>query len=211
MMLVIERYKTIREFGLRLNHKIINSHLDRNILFESVKVLGIIQGDTFVFDSEEETSVLMDFSLHEYKSNNRNTIEIYRERIGGQNEIEREILDSLILSYTSLFKVIAMSGNTLILKDVLTKEDKNIKVIDISFSETATPGLLIFTRLIPFNDLTMTSGISFVFRSELEKYTIKRYKKIRKKIKSENDSMKRFLSFFKLNKEYGEEVSYRVI
>jgi len=73
-----------------------------------------------VFDSEGETNVLIDFVLNEYRVNNKNTIEIYREKIGWQNEIEKDMLDALLSSYTSLFKITSIfeAENTLLLNDI---------------------------------------------------------------------------------------------
>jgi hypothetical protein len=208
-MTLIEKYKTYRNVGMELNHKIIDSSLDHDLLKKSAKLLGIIHEGTIVFDSEDEVSVLMDFTLNEYKVNNKNTIEIYREKIGWQNEIEKDILDALLSSYTSLFKVTSISENenTLRLHDVLNKKD-NIKLIDIGFSKSSVPGLLLFIRLVQFEDFNMTSGISFVFNGDLEKYLLRRYKNLSKKVKADSDSIKRFVSFFKLNKTDGMEVMY---
>ncbi len=146
-MTLMRKYKTYRKIGRKLNHKIIDVCLDRDILMRSARLLGIAQGDSFVFDSEEETSVLMDFVLNEYRVNNKNAIEIYQEKVGWQNEIEKDILDALLSSYTSLFKVTSISKaeNMLLLNDILNKKD-NIKLIDIAFSKTAVHGLLLFIR-----------------------------------------------------------------
>lgn len=204
----MEKYKKIREVGMKLNHKIIESCLDHEILYSSAKLLGILKGDLFVFDSEDEASVLMDFALHEYKLNGRSVVETYREKVGGQNEVENEILASLPSAYTSLFEIVAISGNTLILKDLLKEEDRFIRLSDIGFSLTGTPGMLMFIRVVAFEDFNMTSGISFLFRCSLKKYLIRRYRRISKKIESGSDSMKRFIAFFRLNRECGEEVVY---
>ncbi len=209
-MTFIKKYETYRKIGMELNHRIIDSCLDRDVLMKSAKLLGIVGGgDIFIFDSEDETSVLMDFALNEYRLNNKNTIEVYREKMDWRNEIERDILDALLSSYTSLFKVtsISESENTLLLDDILNKKG-NIKLIDIGFSKSGMPGLLLFIRLVPFKNFNMTSGIAFVFPGELERYLLRRYKKLSKKVKSDSDSIKRFISFFRLNKTDGIEVRY---
>jgi len=208
-MTLVEKYKTYRKTAKELNHKIMDSCLEHDVLMESARLLGIVREDTLIFDSEDETSVLMDFALNEYKVNNKNTIEIYREKIGWQNEIEKEISDALLSSYTSLFKVasITEAENTILLNDILNKKD-DIKLIDIAFSESAVPGLLLFIRLVPFKDFNMTSGVSFVFHGELENYLLRKYKKLSKKVKSDSDSIKRFIAFFRLNKTDGIEVRY---
>ena len=208
-MTIIEKYKTYRKIGMELNHKIMDTCLDRDVFMKSARLLGIVRGDTLIFDSEGEMGVLMDFALNEYRVNNKNAIEIYREKIGWQNEIEKDILDALLSSYTSLFKIISVSEaeNTLLLNDILNKKD-NIKLIDIAFSKSAIPGLLLFTRLVSFKDFNMTSGVSFAFPGDLEGYLLRRYKKLSKKVKSDSDSIKRFVSFFRLNKINGIEVRY---
>jgi len=208
-MTIQEKYKLFRKAGKELNHKIMKKSLGRDVLMKSARLLGIVHGDTIVFDSEDETSVLMDFALNDYPLGNKNIVEIYREEIGCQNEVEKEILDALLSSYTSLFKVISIleAENALYLKDLLNKKD-NIKLIDINFSKTAVPGLLLFIRLVPFKDFCATSGISFIFPGSLEMYLLRRYNKLIKKINSDSDSVKRFVSFFKLNKIDGMEVRY---
>jgi len=208
-MTIIEKYKIYRKTGTELNHKIMDACLDRDVVMKSARLLGIVSGNTLIFDSEDETHVLMDFALNEYKVNNKNTIEIYREKIGWQNEIEKDLLDALLSSYTSLFKITSISEaeNTLLLYDILNEKDK-IKLIDIALSESAIPGLLLFIRLVPFKDFSMTSGISFVFPGNLEKYLLRRCRKLSKKIKSDSESIKRFISFFRLSKTDGIEVRY---
>lgn len=208
-MTIIEKYGTYRQISMELNHKIMDACLDPGVLMKSARLLGIVRGDTLIFDSEDETNVLMDFALNDYRVNNKKTIEIYREKIGWQDKIEKDILDALLSSYTSLFKVTSISEaeNTLLLNDILNKKD-NIKLIDIAFSKTAIIGLLLFIRLVPFKDFNMTSGVSFVFPGDLKENLLRRYKKLSKKVESDSDSIKRFVSFFRLNKIGGMEVRY---
>ena len=209
-MSLVEKYKKYRKIGMKFNHRIMDKCLDRETLKKSAKLLGIIQKGIFVFDSDDETSVLMDFALNDYRFVNKTVVERYREKFGWKNDIEKDILDALSVSYTSLFKVTSISRaeNTLVLNDLLNKKD-NIKLIDISFSNTITHGgLLVFTRLLPFKDFNMTSGVSFVFPPRMESYIIRNYKVKSKKIKSNNEAIKRFVAFYKLNKSYGMDVRY---
>ena len=205
----MERYKKIRQAGLELNHKMLDLFVTREVIDDSARLLGILQGGTLAFDREEEMSVFADFVLHEYRLNGRKAVERYREEIGGEDEVEEEILASLPLAHTSLFKVVAVSGNTIFLKDLLGDEEKFIELTEISFSRTATPGSLIFTRIVPFKDFNITSGVSFVFQGRLLNLLIRKYRKMRRKINTESSSMKRFISFFRLNRKYGEEIMYR--
>jgi hypothetical protein len=66
---LIRKYQTYRKIGRELNHKIIKACLDRDVVMKSARLLGITQGDTLIFDTEDEISVLMDFALNEYQVN----------------------------------------------------------------------------------------------------------------------------------------------
>ena len=148
-MSIIEKYEKIRDAGRTLIYSMLDACVTKEMLQNAAKLLGItLQGDEFVFDSEEETSVLMDFVLLDYKVNDSvraNAVQVYRETRGGQNKVENEILDSLLASYTSLFEVVAVSGYTLLLKDLFRIMDKPIKLMDLGFSGCAIPGMLIFS------------------------------------------------------------------
>lgn len=195
---------------MSLNHKMMKKCLDHTILRDSAKLLGIHQKETFVFDNEDETSVLMDFALNDYRADTKNAVDRYREKYGWKNMKEKHIFDALSASYTSLFKIVSISrvDNMLVL-DNLLKNEHTIKLTDIAFSTTMTHSdYLIFTRLLPFKDFTMTSGVSFIFPAHRENYLLQQYQKRSKKIKSDNEHVKRFITFYKLNKTHGIDVSY---
>jgi hypothetical protein len=71
------------------------------------------------------------------------------ETSGDQNKVENELLDCWLSSRSSLFEVVAVSGFTLQLKDLLKKMNKTIKLVDVGISSSAVPGALLFTRLVP--------------------------------------------------------------
>lgn len=206
---IIEKYKEYRKISKELNNEIIKTCLDRDVFLKSSSLLGAVKGDILVLDNEDEMNILMDFALHEYKINKQSTIEIYREKIGGENEIKKEILDAFVSSYTSLFKIISISKTekSLILNDILNTKD-NINIIDRALSKSVEPGVLLFIRIVSFKDFNMSAGILFAFYGELEKNLLKKYKQLSKKVKSDSDSVKRFVSFYKLSKTDGIQVKY---
>lgn len=207
-MSIVDRYRMYREANKKLNHKIMESCVERDVLFESARLLGIARGDALFFDSMDETSVLMDFALNEYKVKGRNAVHAYRQSIGG-NELELEILDALLSSQTSLFRVVSVSvpESCLLLNDVMGGR-KHIALTDIALSETAAAGVLLFIRLVPFESFNMTSGISFAFPGGLEGYLLRRYKKLAKRVESSDDSIRRFVAFLGLSRTDGMAVRY---
>jgi amino acid permease len=213
MMTLVEKYKKYRNKSRELNDKIITTSLNFYAFMGSAALLGFFNfkdaNHLFLIKNKEELDILTDFALYEYKVEDKNIISSYYENFGWEDEMEREILTAFLSSYTSLFKVtsILKSESTLILKDILNKKD-NINLIDIAMSRTTFPGVLLFTRIVPFDDFNMTSGIGFIFPNSLEGYILKRYREQNKRDKLDIDSMNRFIFFFELYKTNGLEVNY---
>jgi len=207
-MNISKKYKEYRKAGIELNKKITEKMLKGFDLDGAVNLLGFDkQGQTIIFDSEFEMDVMSDFFMFESIKDGKRPIDAYKEEYPTTSEIEKEILESLIDSHSSLFKIegIDKERSIIWLSDILN-EKQNILLVDIGLSTSAEVGFLMFTRLISFDDFCMTSGISFVFNPNLESYLKRRHKKIMKKLKIENDSTKKFVAFFRLSKECGMEV-----
>jgi hypothetical protein len=205
---ILSTYKKYREAVMVLNKKIINKYIDRQTYLISGKYLGLVslvKKDTLIFDNESETAALMDFAINEYQINGKKAVELYNENIMTENDIEIDILNGLLKSYTSFFKIndISQKESKIILTDLLNKSIDPIQIIDIGFSQTALPGLLIFLRIVPFDDFNISGGIAFAFHSDLEEYLLKEYRHIAKRVKSSNESLKKYVAFFKLNRRYG--------
>ena len=73
---IISRYKHLRMVSLNLNQKLVK-RLSKDVLYEGGRRLGILQGGTLVFNSEDETSVLMDYCLYDVRRKGRNAVEEY--------------------------------------------------------------------------------------------------------------------------------------
>ena len=207
---ILKKYKNYREVGKELNQKIIDRYVGREVFLLSGKYLGLVKKDALMFDNESETVALMDFSINECRINGKTAVELYKEKVRVDNDIETEILDGLINSYTSLFKItnIKRSEKKLILADLLKNNDNPIEIIDIGFSQTAASDFLIFLRIVPFADFNITGGFGFPFDEDLEEELLKEYKHIAKRVKSSDESIKRYVAFFKLHKRHGIETDF---
>ena len=73
-------------------------------------------------DNQNDTQYVFDFALHESKIEGQNAIQLYKEKVGGQDEMEEIFLNALDNSYTSIFRVI----NTSPTKGLLFFKDMNI-------------------------------------------------------------------------------------
>lgn len=190
---------------MEVNSKLMK-HINKEMMNQAVKLLGIrMQGNTIHFDSEEETSYLMNFLLYDYKVDGKNSVQVYQENHSVNTEIENEVINSMHSSYSSLFEVTSIRGFTIRLRNLFREKDTPIKLIDVAFSMTANPGTLLFIRVVPVGEHYMTSGVSFIFRKEIKSYLLRRYRKICKKLQTGDQDMKRYIAFFKLNKECGQD------
>jgi hypothetical protein len=149
--------------------------------------------------------------FNEYHINGKKAVQLYKDKVMLKNDIEGEILDALVKSYTSLFKIVDINqkDNKLILIDTLNKNSDPIEIIDIGFSKTAFTGLLIFIRIVQLADFNITGGFGFAFNGNLEEYLLREFKQFTKRVKSSSESIKRFVAFFKLYRRCGIETQYR--
>lgn len=205
---VVERYRMYREANKKLNQKVMEACLDHDGFLRSGRLLGITKGDTVLFRNMEETNVLLDFALNDLTVGGRNAIQRYREEYGGDG-VELDILDALLSSYTSLFRVTSISPreNLLLLSDVMNRR-ADIGLTDIALGETATIGTLLFLRLVSFADFNMTSGLTFAFPAGYEEYLLRKYRRLSRQVKSDSEAVRRFVSFFKLSRTDGFEMEY---
>src|SRR6266851_4811249 len=124
--------------------------VERAVLMPAARALDIARGDTFMFESEAEMNVLMDYALYEYRVQGKALVEVYREQTTPLSPMQRELLDGMCQSYTSLFRIteVHAAESTLVLADRL-QQWADIPLIDIMFSRTVKPGMLLFTRVVP--------------------------------------------------------------
>jgi hypothetical protein len=201
---LISKYKQYRKIATDLTDKIAEELTTPEDLRAVGRLMGILREKTFVFESEEEFNFLNDFRLFEYLSDGKNFIQRYQEKEYQLDEKQTEVINASILSYTSLFKIIKADPEsaTITLNDLLNNEQE-IEIININLSQTAQIDLLIFTRIMPFSDFNMTSGMFCLFPKNSERFLLKQVRITMKTVKSEIGSIRRFIAFFKLNRKKG--------
>ena len=80
---------------------------------------------------------------------------------------------------------------------------EDISIIDIGLSESASCDILLFLRIIKLQKFNFTSGAYMVFLGNHLEYLLRRSKKFAKKLKMEDESIKKFISYFNLNRTEG--------
>jgi len=208
----VKVYQRYRTDGVTLNHKIMDATLSKAAIQYGSRALGLEgRGRELILDSEDDLSVLMDYALYEYRAKGKNAVERYQEEIGGETQIERELLAAMVTSSTSLFEVESVSTSTCTMRlNDLVNEGCTINLMDINFSQRVTPDWLLFIRPITLENFSMTSGIAFIFPRHLQDELLKRWhrSRSRRKRSAQSVSARRYVAFFRLSKTKGIEVRY---
>ncbi len=204
----IERYQKYRTEGQQLNSKLLDT-LNNDELIDAGRTLGMIDDsndeEILYHEGELDMAIQSDFAIHEIEDDGATACERFYQAERWNKQIEREILEALQDSYTSLFEVVDADpdNSVLVLSDVLGIGEPRIELIDMNLSQTANSGALIFFRSVPLPEMTITSGFALPFEAVYKKHLISVYQQVIDKAGSRPDSVKRFYTFYRLYKKYG--------
>src|SRR6266568_702830 len=104
-MVSLDQYQAYRTAARELNHQIMDALVERPVLMRAARALDVARGDTFVFESEAEMNVLMDYALYEHRLGGQSLVQRYREQTTSLSPMQGELLDGMCQSYTSLFRI----------------------------------------------------------------------------------------------------------
>jgi len=158
---VVEQYKEYRRISREMND-ILLKYFSKNAFLECGRDLGLAVGDTLVFEREDDTSVLMDYCIYNYYEDGRNAVARYiEERLPPPGTDEHNVLAAKSRSFHTLVQVTEVIEEVGVwVNDLLG--NREFLIVDLGLSQTATEKLVIATRIVPFEDFTMTSGAPLV-------------------------------------------------
>ena len=201
----LKQYNQLRRVGKYLSEEIPKIYGMEESLPVITRLMGVGHGQKIVLENDEEINFLIDFYLHKFLSNGQTMLERYRTDRSDLEAIEVNYLDAAKASYTSLFEVKSVNPteSSVTVIDLLSSSDDSLSVININLSKTIKPGYVIFSRLLPYNEFNAFSGMYAVFDEGSNRGLLKRYKVMKKRIKSDRESVQRFVSCFKINRVLG--------
>lgn len=209
----LKRYHRLRETGIDLSGKIPEACSDFDTVLPKIaRTLGMSKGNQVLLEDEEEINFLIDFCFFEALSVDTPTMaEQYAAATANLTELEQTYLAAGKQSYTSLFKVIETqpAANSLVTVDLLSESDEPISILNVNLSKSAQPGHVIFSRLLPYEDFNAFSGMFAAFRDLSDRFLLKRYHIMKKRVKSDRDSVQKFVACFKLHRRFGMTVRTR--
>lgn len=209
----VEQYRRYRDAGQELNSRIIDTCLSDAAVTATADLLGFTsedeEEDVMVFDGEEDMDVLYDLALHDYEEDGTTAVERAWEREIWASDVERTVLDAYRRASTSLFRVtdVEPSRATLVLADLLGEEE-GIELVDVGFSGTAEPGVLLFTRRVPFDTFSTTSGAALPFPGGVADQLVSVYEEVQERVRGRPEAVTRFAAFYRFHQQSGVEVRY---
>jgi hypothetical protein len=150
-------YRQTRSVGKQLNSKLVE-RLGKDVMEEGARKLGMLKKGVFMFETEDETSVLMDYCIYNVYRNGRNVVAQYLlDSPPPENSIEMRCLKAAQRAFYSLFVVEkALAGLGVLMKDLRTGD--SVLVVDQGLGLSAQPNLVIATRLLVLPNFCMTGG-----------------------------------------------------
>lgn len=156
---LVGRYKKFRQINRKLNN-ILTKRISEKALTQCGRKLGLMKGDTFVFGDMDETAILIDYCIHEYRENGQNAVSRYLAESPPANDTdEYTVLKAMSESFYTIVQVAEVLPGVGVQVDDLFS-GRTYLIIDMGFGATAVEDLVLATRLLPFADFTMTSGAS---------------------------------------------------
>jgi hypothetical protein len=154
---VIDRYKACRAAGRELNIALVKQ-LPKVAAPECGKKLGIVKAGTLILNNDDEIAVLYDYCLYHYRRDGKNAVERYLENTPPKpDSTEAALSQAMLGAYYSVFEILTIQPRQgASLRDLVSGE--TIDLLDISVSETGSPGIILAGRILPLADFNMSSG-----------------------------------------------------
>nr|MDO8084069.1 hypothetical protein [Candidatus Sigynarchaeum springense] len=198
---------------MELQQRIINKYVTRDQILAAGSKLGILKDDCLYFEGEDEVNVVMDLCIYEDWEGNGNAIQRYHEDPGPASDIETKLLDGMINARSSLFEVEFIDGIQINLRNIL--HDRHVhepaldSFLEINFSKSCKIGMLVYTRLIPFAEFGVTSGIIFPFTVSMKSTLLDAY--YQRFSSGMTNPLDEYALFFKLYRDQGIAVVSRYV
>ncbi len=154
---LVARYRRYREIGVRINSAL-TARLPFDVMNQGGRELGFLRKGTFVFDSEDEPSVLMDYCLYNVLRDGRNLIQKrLAEQPPPEGSDELLVLQAMAKAWYSVFGIVSVERGVGVRVVDIFRQSQHL-IVDNGLSRSAVPGFLLATRVFPMDGFIMTSG-----------------------------------------------------
>ncbi len=208
---MLAEYKKYRKASVEFHSKVVETEqISRETIEDAAKLLGFMQNGRMVLNSDRTIDILFDFLIYDYQIDGKKVIEKFQDNYQHENKIEKELLSAMLNSYTSFFLVEKITEQKVQLYDLIN-ENRIDNFIDLNLIKTGRENLMIFLRLLKFQNFSMTSGVPFVFTDTSAEKLLSEYKNRKKGILLVDDDIKSFIACKKMYDEKGSPTFYKKI
>ena len=210
----IERYRRLRATGKQLISKMydVAKGPEYDIMKAAKKLTLPIQEETLILDGETDTSALADFYLHEMRFGGKRIVDVLADSGTELTQDERDLLAAHRNSRCSLYAIISADSVAcqIKLRDLLEPGAREVACTDINLSNcsAATPGDLLFTRLLHCADIDMGVGLFFAFRAIHRVDLLNAYQARMRTVVEKERSQRTYIFFYQKNRELGMPQAY---
>lgn len=174
------QYEKLRPVVIRVSTTAATEEPLQNEVMQGARELDIVDPEgVFVFDDEGEVSVLMDYLIYEVRRHGKPLITHYFRKHAPQDMDEKLVYAALENSFVSLFQLVKVGGDGIIIRDVLQPERKEMILVDKGLIASAPEGIAVYMRVIPFSDFVIGGGWGYVITPEQDLDSVVReYRKV---------------------------------
>ena len=156
---ILRNYKALRRKSVAINMRLVES-LSGEEMRDAASVLGILRGKNGLeLQTEDELSVLMDYAIHNLFRDGKNAVDrLLETNPFAEDSPEQRLLRAMQESHFTLFET-TETVPRLGVRGLDGPEKTPIVLVDVGFSQTAVPGLVLATRIFsPEEGWWMTTG-----------------------------------------------------
>ena len=156
---LLERYGRVRQVSRGLASEMV-ARVPREAIIDCARKLGLWQGGQLVFHNERDASILYDFCIYDWRGDGRT---LPREMLESapppeQGSQKYDVLESMASATYALMQV----GNVVEgvgIEGYDSLHLSRVTLVDIGLSQSVSEDTVIASRIIPFRDFVMTSGV----------------------------------------------------
>jgi len=155
---LVSRYKETRKIICDLQNGALLNYISEKTLDVCGKKLGVLQNKTLVLNDMDQIGVIIDYCIYDYREEGLNAINRYMDDSQLDPDSEKyRVVKAMSESFYTLVQVEdVLPGVGARVNDVMG--NKQFLLADLGLSKTAGKGLVVATRLLPFEDFVTTSG-----------------------------------------------------
>lgn len=155
---LVSRYKELRKIIFDLQNNALLQYISRKAIDVCGKKLKVLQNNAFVLDDIDQIGVVMDYCIYDYQEEGLNIVAKYMSdsKLDPDSD-EYTVVRAMSESFYTLVQVDdVLPGVGTRIHDLIG--GKQFLLVDLGLSTTAEKGLVLATRLLPFEDFVTTSG-----------------------------------------------------